>query len=99
MQVSKVRRNVEGSDQNSHVPVLVFSVDDNGAEEQMRLNKGVLGRFPGSQDLPGIGDEVFDASSAIMTIRKGNKLMRIIYTCPCNTDAVKPLAQKLADGL
>ncbi len=90
----------KGSDENGNVPVLVVSIDDNGAEEQMRLNKGVLGRFPGSQDLPGIGDEAFDASNAIMTIRKGNKLIRIMYTtCPCSTDAVKPLAKKLADAV
>jgi hypothetical protein len=89
-----------GSDENGNVPVFVVSVDDNGAEEQMRLNKGILGRFPGSQDLPGIGDEAFDAGNAIMTIRKGNKLIRIMYTtCPCTIEAVKPLAKKLADAV
>jgi hypothetical protein len=89
-----------GSDENGNVPVFVVSVDDNGAEEQMRLNHDILGRFPGSQDLPGIGDEAFDAGNAIMTIRKGNKLIRIMYTtCPCTIEAVKPLAKRLADAV
>lgn len=35
-----------------------------------------------------------------MTIRKGNKLIRIMYTtCPCTIEAVKPLAKKLADAV
>jgi hypothetical protein len=33
-------------------------------------------------------------------VRKGDTLIRIMYmTCPCNTEAVKPLARKLADAL
>jgi hypothetical protein len=89
-----------GSDENGNVPVFVVGVDDNAADEQMRLNKGILGRFPGSQDLPGIGDEAFDAGNAMVTVRKGNKLIRIMYTtCPCTIEAVKPLAKKLADAI
>ncbi len=89
-----------GLDENGKVPVFMVSVDGNGATEQMQLNKGVIGRFPGSQDLPGIGDEAFDAGNAMMMIRKGNKLIRIMYTtCPCTIDAVKPLAKKLADAV
>jgi len=33
-------------------------------------------------------------------VRKGDKLVRITYImCPCSTDAIKPLAKKLADRL
>jgi len=32
-----------------------------------------------------------------MLIRKGDKLIRIVYsTCPCTLNAIKPLAQELA---
>lgn len=90
----------ETSDKNGNVPVLVVGIDDNSADEEMRLNKATVGRLPGSQVLPGIGDEAFDTGNAMMMIRKGNKFIRIMYmTCPCNTDAVKPLAQKLVASL
>ncbi len=89
-----------GMDENGKVPVFMVGVDENSADEQMRLNKGIIGRFPGSQDLPGIGDEAFDAGNAMIMIRKGNKFIRIMYTtCPCTIEAVKPLAKKLADAI
>ena len=35
-----------------------------------------------------------------VVIRKGNKLVRIMYTmCPCGVEEIKPLAKKLADRL
>lgn len=36
-------------------------------------------------------------AGASMMVRKGDKLIRIMYsTCPCTMEAIKPLAQKLA---
>jgi hypothetical protein len=36
----------------------------------------------------------------MIMVRKGDKLIRIMYmSCPCNTDAVKPLAKQLAANL
>jgi hypothetical protein len=33
-------------------------------------------------------------------VRKGKNLVRIMYvTCPCGTEAVKPLAKKIAEAL
>jgi len=33
-------------------------------------------------------------------VRKGNTVARFMYiSCPCNTDNIKPLAQKLASQL
>lgn len=90
------------ADANGNVPVMVFSVDTTGAREQMQLNSKVLGVLGpvGATPLPGIGDEAFDSSNAMMFVRKGDKLIRIMYTmCPCNTEAIKPLARKLADAL
>lgn len=91
-----------GADANGNVPVLAFSIDTTGAREQMQLNSKVLGVLGpnGSTAIPGIGDEAFDSSGAMMFVRKGDKLIRIIYTtCPCNTEAIKPLARKLADAI
>ncbi len=41
-----------------------------------------------------------DEAGAMMMVRKGDKLIRIMYsTCPCSVDAIKPLAKMLADRL
>jgi hypothetical protein len=88
----------ETSDSNGNVPVFTFSVDNNAAEAQMRLNAKTLAVVSQQQGIPGIGDEAFDESGAMMLVRKGDKLIRIMYsTCPCSLDAIKPLAKKLAD--
>jgi hypothetical protein len=80
--------------------VLAYAIDPNSARMQMKLNSKLFGHQAGSQGLTGIGDEAFDAGGAIMMVRKGERLIRITYTgCPCNTDAIKPLAKKLADQL
>ncbi|HYM07401.1 MAG TPA: hypothetical protein VEU11_12640 [Terriglobales bacterium] len=86
-------------DSNGNVPVFVFGVDNTAAEAQMRLNAKVMGRLgPGQVSIPGIGDEATDESTAMMMVRKGDKLIRIMYsTCPCSVENIKPLAKKLAD--
>jgi hypothetical protein len=88
-------------DAAGNVPVLSFSIDTNAAETQMKLNGNILGSLPGTrQDLPGIGDEAYDLAGAMVFVRKGDKLVRIMYaTCPCTLDAIKPLAKELADSL
>ncbi len=90
-----------GMDHNGNVPVFMFSVDNNSADTQMQLNRKVLGGLgPGAQDISGIGDQAFDEAGAMMMVRKGDKLIRIMYsTCPCSVEAIKPLAKKLADRL
>lgn len=89
------------SDSNGNVPVFTFGVDNHAAEAQMRLNAKVLGRLgPGQVDIPGIGDQAFDEAGAMLMVRKGDKMIRIMYsTCPCSLDAIKPLAKMLADRL
>jgi len=84
------------------VMVFSFSIDTNSADEQMQLNSKVLGMLgpTGAEDLKGIGDQAFVSSDSMMMVRKGDKLIRIMYmTCPCGTDAVKPLAKEIAGAL
>jgi hypothetical protein len=89
--------------QNSsgNVPVVTFQVDTNAAEVQMRLNAKVMGNLgPGPQGLAGIGDQAFDVGGAMVMMRKGDKLVRIMYSmCPCTVEGIKPLAKKLADSM
>jgi hypothetical protein len=91
----------ETSDSNGNVPVFTFGVDNKAAEAQMRLNAKVLGGLgPGQEGIQGIGDEAFDEAGAMMMVRKGDKLIRIMYsTCPCSVEAIKPLAKTLANRL
>jgi hypothetical protein len=87
-------------DNSGEVPVFSFSVDQNAAEEQMRLNAQVLGVMGDQEGLPGIGDQAFVSADGIIMMRKGMNFVRIIFiACPCNTDAVKPLAKEIADAL
>ena len=96
----KTATDLETADGNA--VVFNFSVDTNNAEEQMRLNAKFLGlgAIGGINPIEDIGDEAFSKADSMMMVRKGDKLIRIMYmSCPCTTDAVKPLAKKLADGL
>ena len=87
---------------NGNVVVLTFGIDTNAAEEQMRLNSKVLGgsAIGGIEAIDGIGDEAFSKADSMIMARKGDKLIRIMYmTCPCGTDAIKPLAKQLVANL
>jgi hypothetical protein len=85
---------------SGEVPVFNFSLDQNAAEEQIRLNAKVLGALGPQQGFPGIGDQGFVTADGMMMVRKGKTLIRIMYlTCPCGVDQVKPLAKKIADAL
>ncbi len=87
-------------DNSGEVPVFSFSVDTNAAEEQMQLNGKVLSTLGDTQGLPGIGDQAFVSADGMIMLRKGKSLVRIMFmTCPCGTDAVKPLAKEIADAL
>jgi hypothetical protein len=90
------------SEQGTPGEVLVFnfSVDQHAADEQMSLNTKGLAVLGDQQSLPGIGDQAFTSSDGMIMVRKGNKLLRIMYvTCPCGTEQVKPLAKEIADAL
>ncbi len=92
----------DGSNQNAEINsvVVAFTIDPNSAKTQMALNQNVLGTIGPGKPIAGIGDEAFDSSGSILMVRKGDKLVRIVYsTCPCNLDAIKPLAQELAGAL
>jgi len=87
---------------DGNVVVFTFGIDTNAAHEQMNLNAKVLGGLGSvaQQRLEGIGDEAFAEADSMMIVRKGDKLIRIMYmSCPCNTEAIKPLAKQLADSL
>lgn len=87
---------------DGNVVVFNFGIDNSSAREQMHLNAKVLGGLGSvaQQQLDGIGDEAFAEADSMIMVRKGDKLIRIMYmSCPCSTEAVIPLAKKLAANL
>jgi hypothetical protein len=90
------------SDHPGETPVLTYMIDNNAAQLQMRLNRTTLGQIGpvGLQAIPDLGDEAFDAYGAMMFVRKGDKVVRIMYTsCPCSTADVIVLARTIVAGL
>jgi hypothetical protein len=91
--------------ENEHpgeVVVLTLGLDENAAQFQMNLNKGVLGRLGSmtTKNLPDVGDEAFAAAGSMMFVRKNDTMVKFMYTqCPCGTDEIVPLAQKVAGAL
>ena len=90
------------SEHPGEAPVFSYSIDNNAAQLQMRLNKAALGDMGPAitPSIPNLGDEAFDAAGAMLFVRKGDKVVRIMYmTCPCGLEDVLPLARKIVDGL
>jgi hypothetical protein len=96
----------QGSYASGNVPVIAISVSESpSAVAEMKLNARVLGHLGGSNgpstgEALDIGDQAFVSSDSAIMIRKGGKLVRIMYmTCPCGTNEVIPLAKKLVQSL
>jgi hypothetical protein len=84
------------------VVVLALGVDENAAQFQMKLNRGMLsGLGPmATQNVPDLGDEAFAAAGSMLLVRKGESLLRMTYTqCPCGTEEMIPLARKVVGSL
>jgi hypothetical protein len=82
-------------------PVFSFVVTNGGAIAQMNLMRMTLSRLGGGMTtIPGLGDDALDIGGSMMLVRKGGKLIRIMYSmCPCTTDDVTPLVRKLTASM
>jgi hypothetical protein len=92
------------TDAAGNAPVLAVNFQTQSARTQIQLESKVLGGLGGAgggnATLTGIGDEAYVAADGMLMVRKGDTMVRFMYTsCPCTTDAIKPLAKKLADQL
>ena len=82
------------------VPILVIDVQNGDALSQMKLNRQALGYMQPVSEIRGLGDDAFSSSDSMMFVRKGDKLLHIIYTgCPCATKDIVPLARLMLGGL
>ncbi len=83
-------------------PVFSFVVNDDAAQFQMKVDRVAFSRIGsvGAADIPDLGDEAFDAAGAMLLVRKGDKIVRVMYMqCPCVKDDVVPLVRKILAGL
>jgi len=78
-------------------PVFMFSVTNSGAKAQMNLSRMTFSRLGGGiVTIPDLGDDNLDIGGAMMLVRKGDQLIRVMYMmCPCATDDIVPLVRKL----
>jgi hypothetical protein len=97
--------NTEQSESATHhpgeAPVFSFTVTNTGSVAQMNFSRMAFGRMPGGMaNIPGLGDDALDIGGAMMLVRKGDKLIRVMYMmCPCATDDVVPLVRKLVASM
>lgn len=94
------------------VPVVTVGFTTGNAELQMKMNRAAFRRIgvsstdekstdqQASGDLPGIGDDAFEMGGTGLMVRKGNVVAQFMFpACPCSADAIKPLAEKVANQL
>lgn len=89
------------SNHPGEAPVFTFSVSNAGAKAQMNLSRMAFSRMGGGMvTIPGLGDEAIDIGGAMMLVRKGDKLVRVMYMmCPCASDDIVPLVKKLVANM
>lgn len=94
------------------VPILSVSFSSENAEMEMKLNRMAFNRLKGGNadgkttdqsatgDLDGIGDEAYEMGGSALIVRKGQTVARFMFTyCPCDANAIKPLAANIANKL
>lgn len=94
------------------VPILSVSFSSGNAELEMRMNRMGFNRIgagnadgkttdqSASGDLEGIGDDAFEVGGTGIILRKGQTVARFMFPyCPCDANAIKPLAASLANKL
>ena len=94
-------QNGSASKHPGEAPVLTFSVTNTSATAQMSFSRAAFSHMGGGVvTIPGLGDDALDIGGAMMLVRKGDKLIRIMYMmCPCATDDVVPLVRKLVANM
>jgi hypothetical protein len=94
------------------VPILSVSFSSGNAEMEMKLNRMAFNHLKAgnadgkttdqlaSGDLDGIGDEAYEMGGTGLIVRKGQTVARFMFPyCPCDANAIKPLASSLANKL
>jgi hypothetical protein len=84
------------------VPVFTFAILPGDGNDQMRVTRqSHAGIAPTAvTTIAKLGDEAFDSGGAMLSVRKGNRMIQFTYpSCACTTQDVVPLARKIVDQL
>ena len=84
------------------VPVFTFVILPGDANDQMRATRQAhSGISPAAvTTIAKLGDDAFDSGGAMLTVRKGNRMIQFTYpSCACTLQDVVPLARKIVDQL
>jgi hypothetical protein len=91
-----------GARHPGEVPVFSFFIQPGDANDQMRATRQAhAGIAPAAvTTISKLGDEAFDSGGAMLSVRKGNRMIQFAYpSCACTTRDVVPLARKIVDQL
>jgi hypothetical protein len=105
-------KNLSKEAATGEVPILSVSFSSGNAEMEMKLNRmgfnsikagnaeGKTTDQSASGDLDGIGDEAYEMGGTGIILRKGQTVARFMFPyCPCDANAIKPLAANLANKM
>ena len=94
------------------VSILSVSFSSGNAEMEMKLNRMAFDHLKAGNaegkttdqsatgDLEGIGDEAYEMGGTGLIVRKGQTVARFMFPyCPCDANAIKPLAANLTNKL
>ena len=84
------------------VAVFSFVVLPGDANDQMRATRAAhAGIAPVAvTTIANLGDEAFDSGGAMLSVRKGKRMIQFTYpSCACTTKDIVPLARKVVSGL
>lgn len=93
------------------VLVLTVSFSTGNADLEMKMNRAAFGRLSGgndgkttdqkaSGDLDGIGDDAYEMGGSGFIFRRGQTVVHMMFIgCPCDANAMKPLAVNIANQL
>jgi hypothetical protein len=94
------------------VLILAVSFSSGNAELEMKMNRMAFNHVTGggadgkttdqkaSGDLEGIGDDAYEMGGSGLIFRKGQTVVHMMFTeCPCDANAIKPLAANIASQL
>jgi hypothetical protein len=91
-----------GARHPGEVPVFTFAILPGDANDQMRATRQAhAGIAPAAVTaIAQLGDEAFDSGGAMLSVRKGNRMIQFTYpSCACTTQDVVPLARKIVGQL
>jgi hypothetical protein len=94
------------------VLILAVSFSSGNAELEMKMNRMAFNHVTGgsadgkttdqkaSGDLEGIGDDAYEMGGSGLIFRKGQTVVHMMFIeCPCDANAIKPLAVNIASQL